>query len=93
MIRTTIKTWKNDLHVKQNLSAPSGGMQKLRVLCLHGYTQNGTVFSNRIGSTRKFLKNHCEFIFIDAPYLVEGNEAQKSWWITSGSKCVIRIAS
>lgn len=45
--------------------------RKLRILCLHGYLQNGEVFRSRIGSLRKALKSRAEFFFMDAPYLAE----------------------
>jgi hypothetical protein len=54
----------------------------VRILCLHGYTQNGSVFKNKIGSTRKLLRSHCEFIFVDAPFLSGDIEEQRSWWNT-----------
>lgn len=43
---------------------------KLRLLCLHGYTQNSQVFSSKIGSMRKGLKSKCEFFFVDGPFEV-----------------------
>ena len=42
--------------------------QKLRVLCLHGFTQNGETFRQRTGSIRKQLKKKIDFVFIDAPH-------------------------
>lgn len=48
--------------------------QKLRILCLHGYLQNGDVFKNRIGSMRKALKRRAEFFFVSAPHHVERQE-------------------
>lgn len=44
---------------------------KLKMLCLHGYLQNADVFRSRMGSTRKALKSRCEFVFVDAPHLVD----------------------
>jgi hypothetical protein len=41
----------------------------LRVLCLHGYAQNGELFRARTGALRKHLKATCEFTFVDAPHL------------------------
>jgi predicted esterase len=40
----------------------------LRVLVLHGYTQDGAVLSKRMGALRKKCKNQVEFVFIDAPF-------------------------
>ncbi len=45
--------------------------RKLRVLCLHGYTQSAEAFRSRMGSWRKGLKSSVEFCYVDAPYLVE----------------------
>eukprot|EP00927_Polykrikos_kofoidii_P019121 TRINITY_DN18916_c0_g1_i1.p1 TRINITY_DN18916_c0_g1~~TRINITY_DN18916_c0_g1_i1.p1 ORF type:complete len:305 (+),score=40.82 TRINITY_DN18916_c0_g1_i1:99-1013(+) len=44
---------------------------KLRVLCLHGYVQNGSIFRNKTGSVRKAMKG-CEFVFLDAPHSAVG---------------------
>ena len=40
---------------------------KLKLLCLHGYAQNGQFFRERTGAVRKQLKSVCEFTFLDAP--------------------------
>ena len=56
---------------------------KVRVLCLHGYMQDGTLFRNKIGSLRKAMKRHAEFFFVDAPFVVNGEEEERqgrSWW-------------
>lgn len=65
---------------------------KLTVLCLHGYLQNAEVFRSRMGSTRKALKSRCEFVFVDAPHIVDAaTQAQlagddgvvdnaRTWW-------------
>ena len=46
--------------------------RKLRVLCLHGFTQNGETFRQRTGSIRKQLKKKIDFVFIDAPHDASG---------------------
>ncbi|KAJ1916186.1 hypothetical protein IWQ60_008186 [Tieghemiomyces parasiticus] len=43
---------------------------KLRILCLHGYTQNPTIFRARTGALRKATKNLAEMVFIPGPYPV-----------------------
>lgn len=60
---------------------------KLRVLCLHGYRQNGESFKSKIGSFRKYVNKYAEFVFVDAPHIAPPLEAdaatepsQKSWW-------------
>ncbi|KAJ1616927.1 serine hydrolase FSH [Pavlovales sp. CCMP2436] len=61
----------------------------LRVLCLHGYAQNGETLRSRTGALRKGLKSSCEFVFIDAPHPAtasfveageDGGEAKLAWW-------------
>ena len=41
---------------------------KARVLCLHGYAQNGDFFRQRTGALRKALKSVVDFHFLDAPF-------------------------
>lgn len=61
-----------------------GGRGKLKILCLHGYMQNGALFKNKIGSMRKAMKSRAEFLFIDGPFVVDaamgGNGQGRSWW-------------
>jgi hypothetical protein len=46
-------------------------MTLLRILCLHGYRQNGNMFREKTGSLRKLLKKYVvEFVYIDAPHLI-----------------------
>lgn len=50
-------------------------MKPLRILCLHGYRQNGTMFREKTGSLRKLLKKHvAEFVFIDAPHIIPAQD-------------------
>ncbi|CAG9808873.1 unnamed protein product [Chironomus riparius] len=60
---------------------------KLNILCLHGYRQNGDGFRSKTGSFRKFVKNYANFTYITADHfakpLNEGDEIdenQRSWW-------------
>jgi len=46
------------------------GVRKLKILCLHGYLQNGALFKNKTGSLRKALRSRCEFVFADGPHSV-----------------------
>ena len=41
---------------------------KARILCLHGYAQNGDFFRQRTGALRKALKACADFTFVDAPH-------------------------
>ncbi|KAJ1854211.1 Family of serine hydrolases 3 [Coemansia sp. RSA 1822] len=63
----------------------------LRVLCLHGYTQNGQTFRDRMGPFRRSLKRTLDPVFITAPHEAtefqpESKEASESraWWNRSG---------
>jgi hypothetical protein len=50
-------------------------MTGLRILCLHGYRQNGNIFREKTGSLRKLLKKHvADFVYIDAPHLIPVQE-------------------
>ena len=66
--------------------------RKARVLCLHGYSQNGQFFRIKTGSLRKACKSVAEFVYIDAPFdatadflgdidAIAGDRGQPlSWW-------------
>jgi predicted esterase len=64
----------------------AAGSPKLKVLALHGYTQNGQVFREKTGSFRKSLKALVGDVhFLEAPYAVAEAEAEgagegRSWW-------------
>lgn len=45
-------------------------MTPLRVLCIHGYRQNGGSFREKTGALRKLLKKSVELVFVDAPFSV-----------------------
>eukprot|EP01135_Chromosphaera_perkinsii_P008748 Nk52_evm81s1444 gene=Nk52_evmTU81s1444 len=49
----------------------SGGRTKLKILCLHGFCQNGKIFRERTGAIRRALKGVAEFSFVDAPHEVD----------------------
>ncbi|RKP27755.1 serine hydrolase FSH [Syncephalis pseudoplumigaleata] len=42
----------------------------LRILCLHGYMQNGQVLRRKMGVLRKKLKTTAELVFVTAPHPV-----------------------
>lgn len=44
--------------------------QKLHVLALHGYRQNGEVFRQKTGSFRKLVHKWARFTYITAPHKV-----------------------
>lgn len=41
---------------------------RLKILMLHGYTQNGALFKDRTGGIRKALKQLADLVYIDAPH-------------------------
>ncbi|KAG1688860.1 hypothetical protein DVH05_026882 [Phytophthora capsici] len=45
-------------------------MSKLRVLCLHGYRQDGLKLRGRIAALRRTFKSSVEFVCLDAPFEV-----------------------
>ncbi|EFO26377.2 hypothetical protein LOAG_02110 [Loa loa] len=61
---------------------------KLRVLCLHGYQQNATVFRDKSGSFRRPMKKYVDFVFMNAPHEVEWEHAS----VTSGDEVSASIA-
>ncbi|KAK2626299.1 hypothetical protein QTJ16_004561 [Diplocarpon rosae] len=52
-------------------------MSKLRVLCLHGFTSNGSVHAHQVRRITKVLSADFEFLFPDGPHAVEITEAMK----------------
>jgi hypothetical protein len=53
-------------------ASPPPPPRKLKVLCLHGFTQNAETFRQRTGSIRKQLKSRIDFVFVDAPHDASG---------------------
>ncbi|KAF8058770.1 FSH1-domain-containing protein [Lyophyllum atratum] len=41
------------------------------VLVLHGYSQNASIFSKRLGALRRECGNSVELVFIDAPHILQ----------------------
>ncbi|XP_069692641.1 esterase OVCA2 [Periplaneta americana] len=75
------------------MSTPNNN-KLLKILCLHGYRQNGDVFRQKLGGLRKALKKHAELHFITAPNKIpvadssSANEETESsdqygWWFSS----------
>uniref|UniRef100_UPI003AACDEEC esterase OVCA2 isoform X4 n=1 Tax=Centroberyx gerrardi TaxID=166262 RepID=UPI003AACDEEC len=42
----------------------------LRILCIHGYRQNGSSFREKTGALRKLLKKQVELVYMIAPHCV-----------------------
>ena len=95
--RRQMRSQAKDSAAAQTVSVPANpsSSDSLRVLCLHGYLQNGDVFKQKTGSLRRVLKG-CEFTFLDAPHIAEpfpdsspdmddsGSAAGGRGWWTSG---------
>ncbi|XP_023713089.1 esterase OVCA2 isoform X2 [Cryptotermes secundus] len=70
----------------------------LRILCLHGYGQNGEVFRRKLGGVRKLLKKNAELIFVTAPNKIPPPEEHSvtdenaqindeyAWWFTTENR-------
>jgi Serine hydrolase (FSH1) len=55
--------------------------EKLKILCLHGYRQNGDSFKSKIGSFRKMISKYADLVFISATHPVPGDDKEQlSWW-------------
>ena len=65
----------------------------LKILMLHGYKQNESIFYERTGNLRKTLKKYAEFHFCEAPNALPVNDEKESdgflearergWWLKS----------
>ncbi|XP_068600965.1 esterase OVCA2 isoform X2 [Brachionichthys hirsutus] len=70
-------------------------MAPLRILCVHGYRQNGSSFREKTGALRKLLKKQVELVYVNAPHGVqraealekkdseaEGDADSRGWWFS-----------
>ena len=59
-------------------------MNKLRILCLHGFTSNGTMHALQIRSLTDALSKNFDFVFPDAPHTfdvsLQGPETPSKTW-------------
>ncbi|KCV70200.1 hypothetical protein H696_03658 [Fonticula alba] len=62
------------LEMTPALRAAIAGTQPLRVLCLHGFLQNGATLSQKTGRLRKAIKKVANFEFVDSPVLFTAEE-------------------
>eukprot|EP01133_Synstelium_polycarpum_P015525 gene15525-18440_t len=58
--------------------------RRLRILCLHGYKQNGTIFKSKTAVLRKAVSDIAEFVYVDAPHIIDEGKGTASWWRASG---------
>ena len=74
--------------------ATSSRPPPLRLLCLHGFTENATLFRDRTGSLRRALHGVAEFTFPDAPnnatafpaaYAAHCDTEPRGWWTSEES--------
>jgi pimeloyl-ACP methyl ester carboxylesterase len=63
-----------------------------KVLMLHGYKQTQTLFYDRTGGLRKFLKNYAKLIYVEAPHIIpieeELNKTSESLNDQVSTQCV-----
>lgn len=66
--------------------AQASDAAKLKILCLHGYSQNGAALRDRSGGFRKaFKKSRFDLHFVDGPYVCadgveEAASKRLAWW-------------
>lgn len=60
------------------MSSPNKTRKLFKILMLHGYKQNESMFYERTGSLRKTLKKYAEFHFCEAPHVIPENDGKES---------------
>ncbi|TRY68697.1 hypothetical protein TCAL_13189 [Tigriopus californicus] len=83
--QTDEKACSTDNTTKSNTTS-----KKPKILCLHGYRQDGDGFRTKLGALRKMLKSKAEFEFMTAPLKVpsmgqdqaESDDGQYGWWFS-----------
>jgi len=82
------KKAKTDGGKKQ--TEPKATARKLRILCIHGYRQNGKTFRDKLGSFRKLVGKQAELEFVTAPHNIPSDnpeeQEQYGWWFSQSSK-------
>jgi len=82
------KKGKNDAGKKQANSTPT--VRKLRILCIHGYRQNGKTSREKLGSFRKLVGKQAELEFVTAPHKIPSDnpdeQDQYGWWFSQSSQ-------
>ena len=68
---------------KRGKAEPPSEAKRLKILCLHGYRQDGESFRVKLGAFRKAMKKYADMEFISAPHVVpSGSGEVKLHWIT-----------
>lgn len=49
-------------------SSPAASRRKLRILCLHGFRQNGETFKAKLAKLTEATKDIADYVFLDAPH-------------------------
>ncbi|EGC34127.1 hypothetical protein DICPUDRAFT_98320 [Dictyostelium purpureum] len=57
--------------------------KKLKILCLHGFKQNSSLFKSKTAVLRKSIKDIAELVYVDAPHIVDETKGSASWWRAS----------
>ncbi|VEN50183.1 unnamed protein product [Callosobruchus maculatus] len=60
----------NNRQIEQKCCTEDSMSQKLKVLAIHGYRQNGETFRAKTGSFRKMVHKWAQFTYITAPHKV-----------------------
>mmetsp|Transcript_5759 Transcript_5759/g.8891 ORF Transcript_5759/g.8891 Transcript_5759/m.8891 type:complete len:270 (-) Transcript_5759:405-1214(-) len=68
---------------KPNNKQTTNNMDKMRILCLHGKTQSGAIFRNKIAGARRKLERPYELHFLDGPILLD----EQGRGMVDGARC------
>jgi len=64
--------------------------RKLRILCIHGYRQNGKTFREKLGSFRKLVGKQADMEFVTAPHHIPSENPEEQdqfgWWFSQSTK-------
>ncbi|KAI0656047.1 serine hydrolase FSH [Cubamyces menziesii] len=60
-------------------------MASKKVLMLHGYAQNATIFSKRLGALRKACGKDIDFVFVDGPHVLTPADLAEAFRSTNES--------
>eukprot|EP00658_Telonema_sp_P-2_P047349 TRINITY_DN3601_c0_g1_i2.p1 TRINITY_DN3601_c0_g1~~TRINITY_DN3601_c0_g1_i2.p1 ORF type:complete len:196 (-),score=53.60 TRINITY_DN3601_c0_g1_i2:51-638(-) len=69
----------SEMCIRDSINAEygGGGVQNMRVLCLHGYAQSGAALRSKSGALRSETKKlGAEYVFLDAPHLLSAQHLQ-----------------
>jgi predicted esterase len=58
----------------------------MRILCLHGFSQNASIFSKKLVVLEKSLK--ADLVIPDAPHFISDSKELRCWWRASDDRLV-----